>query len=317
MKASSMRSAAQSAGMFTAPRIARLRTCLLGSLMSFALWLPAHAQDGAALHAKLDSLRDKLASNQFQRPLVLESTQTSGDLKGEVYAVVDQPFNLVAPALQGMDHWCDLLILHLNVKNCSSAGKPPAEVLSLIVGRKFDQPLDDGYKVDFNFSTPASTADYLRIQMAAETGPLSTKNYRLALEAAPIDAKSTFVHMSYSYSYGMAARLAMQAYLSTAGRDKVGFSITGKGEDGKPLFIDGVRGVVERNTMRYYLAIEAYLGSLSTSSGEQLEKRLRDWFAAVERYPVQLHEMERDEYLTMKRHEVQRQQATQKGAKTN
>jgi hypothetical protein len=270
---------------------------------------PALAQDAAALRAKHDSLREKLANNPFQRPLVLESTQNSGDLRGEVYAVVEQPFSVVGPALQGMDHWCELLILHLNVKGCSSAGKPPAEVLSLVVGRKFDQPLDQGYKVDFAYSTPAATADYLRVQMAAETGPMSTRNYRLALEAVPLDANRSFLHMSYAYAYGTAARFAMSAYLATAGRDKVGFSVVGKTEDGKPLYIDGVRGVVERNTMRYYLAIEAYLGSLSAPPGEQQEKRLRDWFALTERHAQQLHELERDEYLTMKRSELQRQKA--------
>jgi hypothetical protein len=123
--------------------------------------------------------------------------------------------------------------------------------------------------------------------------------------------------MSYSYAYGMAARMAMQGYLATVGRDKFGFSITGKSDVGKPVYIDGVRGVVERNTMRYYLAIEAYLGALSTPPADQTEKRLRDWFDAVERYPQQLHELDRNEYLDMKRREVQRQQATAKAAKPN
>jgi hypothetical protein len=269
----------------------------------------ANAQDAAALRARRDSLADQLANNPFQRPLVLESTQTSGDLRGEVYAVVDQPFGVVGPALQGMDHWCDLLILHLNVKGCSSTGKPPSEVLSLVVGRKFDQPLDDGYKIEFAYSTPASTADYLRVLMTADSGPMSTRNYRLSLEAVPLDDKHSFLHMSYSYGYGTAARFAMQAYLATAGSDKVGFSTTGKSDDGKPIYIGGVRGVVERNTMRYYLAIEAYLGSLSAPPAEQADKRLRDWFAATERYSQQLHEMDRDEYLAMKRNEIARQRA--------
>jgi hypothetical protein len=283
------------------------RAVALALSLALAGLAPAWAQDATALRAKHDSLREKLADNPFRRPLVLESTQASGDLAGEVYAVVDQPFGVVEPALQGMDHWCDLLILHLNVKGCSFAGKPPAEVLSLVVGRKFDQPLDDGYKVDFAYSMPAASADYLRVQMGAETGPMGTRNYRLALEAVPLDERRSFVHMSYAYAYGTAARLAMQAYLATAGHDKIGFSITGRGEDGRPTYIKGVRGVVERNTMRYYLAIEAYLGSLSAPPAEQQERRLRDWFAATERYAPQLHEMDRDEYLAMKRHEVQRQ----------
>jgi hypothetical protein len=280
---------------------------------ALALWFVAatlaQAQDAAALRGKHDALRERLANNPFQRPIVLESTQNSGDLRGEVYAVVEQPFAVVGPALQGMDHWCDLLILHLNVKNCSAAGKPPAEVLSLVVGRKFDQPLDDGYKVDFAYSTPAANADYLRVQMAAETGPLSTRNYRLTLEVTPLDEKRSFLHMSYAYAYGTAARLAMQTYLATAGRDKVGFSVVAKGDDGKPVYVDGVRGVLERNTMRYYLAIETYLGALAAPPAEQPEKRLRDWFAATERHGRQLHEIDRDEYLAMKRNELQRQKA--------
>ena len=281
------------------------RAAVLALVLAFAS--AAQSQDAPALKAKHESLREKLASNPFQRPVVLESNQSSGDLKGEVYAVVEQPFGVVGPALQGMNHWCELLILHLNVKGCTSAGKPPAEVLSLVVGRKFDQPLDDGYKVDFAYAMPAASVDYLRVQMKAETGPLSTRNYRLMLEAVPLDDKRSFLHMSYSYAYGTAARLAMQAYLSTAGRDKVGFSVTGKTDDGKPVYIDGVRGVVERNTMRYYLAIEAYLGSLASPAGDQQERRLRDWFAATERHAQQLHEMERDDYLKMKRSELQRQ----------
>jgi len=247
----------------------------------------AQAQDAAALRARHDSLREKLANNPFGRPLVLESTQSSDDLKGEVYAIVDEPFSIVGPALIGANHWCELLILHLNVKNCNSAGSSPNEALSLVVGRKFDQPLKDGYTVAFAYAVPAASADYMRVQMAAETGPLGTRNYRLALEAAPLDRQHSFIHMSYSYAYGTAARLAMQAYLATAGRDKVGFSVTGRAENGTPIHVDGVRGALERNTMRYYLAIEAYLGGMSAPPGEREEKRLRDWFAATERYPAQ------------------------------
>jgi hypothetical protein len=76
-----------------------------------------------------------------------------------------------------------------------------------------------------------------------------------------------------------------------------------------------MRGVVERNTMRYYLAIEAFLGALSELPQAQLEKRLHDWFAAVERYPLQLHEMEQGAYLDMKRREYRRQQAELRGTR--
>jgi hypothetical protein len=39
-----------------------------------------------------------------------------------------------------------------------------------------------------------------------------------------------------------------------------------------------------------------------------LDKRLRTWFAAVEQYPRQLHEMDLQTYLAMKQVEYARQQ---------
>ena len=106
--------------------------------------------------------------------------------------------------------------------------------------------------------------------------------------------------------------MAMDGYLATLGRNKVGFTITGQAHDGKPVHMGNVRGVVERNTMRYYLAVEAYLGALGLPPAEQSERRMRDWYASIERYPVQLHELERNQYLEMKRKEIQRQQAAAK-----
>ena len=88
----------------------------------------------------------------------------------------------------------------------------------------------------------------------------------------------------------------------------MGFTVAEPARAGRePTYIGGMRGVVERNTMRYYLAINAYLDSLAAPPEKQLEKRFRDWFDATERYPKQLHEVDRDAYLRMKRNEYQRQ----------
>ena len=103
--------------------------------------------------------------------------------------------------------------------------------------------------------------------------------------------------------------LAMQAYLATAGADKVGFTVIGKDGNGQPIYRGGVRGAVERNAMRYYLAIDAYLASLQAPADQQPEKRIQAWFNATERYARQLHEMDRGTYVAMKRGEYARQQA--------
>ena len=86
--------------------------------------------------------------------------------------------------------------------------------------------------------------------------------------------------------------MGMNMYLATSGRDKVGFSVVERAADGRPVYVGGVRGVVERNTMRYYLALEAYLGTLEAPGAERLDKRLRAFHAGLERYPRQLHELE-------------------------
>ena len=274
----------------------------------------SQAQDAASLKARHTALREQLASNQFQRPLYLESTNNSGDLKGDVYAVVNQPFSTVGPALQGVDHWCDILMLHLNVKYCGASPDSPANGLRLAVGRKYDQPMEDAHQIDFNYTTDAANTNYLRVHLNADAGPMGTKNYRLSLEAVPLDDKRSFVHMSYAYGFGFSARMAMEAYLATIGRDKVGFSIIERKPDGTPVYIGSVRGVVERNTMRYYLAIESYLGAYHLAPAEQTERRLRDWHAGVERFARQLHELDLNEYLDMKRREIARQQS---GSKSN
>jgi hypothetical protein len=267
---------------------------------------PAQAlsADAAGLRAKHDALGPALAASVFQRPLVLQGAQGADDLKGEVFAVIDQPFSLTGAALQNKARWCDVLILHLNTKQCRVKDGPGGEIIMLVVGRKYEQPAAAGHAVEFAFRVLIARPDYVRVQMAAEAAPADARD-QVVLEAAALDDKRSFVHVSYAYTFSTMERWAMQAYLSTLGRDKVGFTVTGKGVDGKPVYVGGVRGMVERNAMRYYLAVVAYVESLSVPPAEQLEKRLRDWFAATERHALQLHEMERDEYVTMKRHETQ------------
>src|SRR5260221_731199 len=103
--------------------------------------------------------------------------------------------------------------------------------------------------------------------------------------------------------------LAMQTYLGTVGSSKVGFTVVGREGDGSAKYVGGMLGATERNTMRYFLAIESYLASLEAPPGRQVEKRLNDWFAATEKYPRQLHEMDRGEYVAMKQRETQRLRA--------
>ncbi|MDP2827200.1 MAG: hypothetical protein Q8O37_01195 [Sulfuricellaceae bacterium] len=265
-------------------------------------------QSAASLRAQYASLGKRLNHNQYQRALTLDSFESSNDLKGDIYALVDYPFATVSAALKGPNDWCDVLILHVNTKYCHARASKANTVLMVSIGKKTPQPIENTYPIEFLYRAAAASPNYLEIQLNAETGPLSTRNYRIKLQAVPVDNDRTFLHLTYSYSYGLAGRLAMKAYLATIGSDKVGFTITSKQSDGQPKYIGGVRGVVERNTMRYYLAIDAYLGAFSAQPSLQLEKRLQSWFAATEQYPRQLRELGKTDYLNMKRSEYLRQQ---------
>jgi len=269
----------------------------------------ADADSAGSLRAQYGEVQDQLRHNQFQRPLYMDSSENPGGVTGDIYALIDYPFATAGAALNKPAHWCDILSLHLNTKYCRASTARQGSILKVNIGKKHDQPLDEAYPVEFAYRVAAQTPNYLQVKLNAAEGPLSTRNYRIMLEAIPLEDGRTFIHLSYSYAYGLVGRLAMQAYLGTIGSSKMGFTVVGKQSDGQPLHVGGMRGVVERNTMRYYLAIEAFLGALSAPPQARFEKRLHDWFAAVERYPRQLHEMEQREYLDMKRKESLRQQA--------
>jgi hypothetical protein len=268
----------------------------------------AWADAPASLREKYASLGDRLQQSPFKRPLILDSTETPERVHGEIHAVIDYPFDLVKAGLNSPGHWCDVMILHINTKYCRAVAGPSGTILRVHIGRKTPQDLADSERLDFVYHLVVATPDYLEITLNAEQGPLRTSDYRIRMKAVALPNARTFFYLSYSYAADLSGRLAMEVYLATIGSDKLGFTVVGTLADGQPEFIGGTRGVVERNTMRYYLAIDSYLQAERAAPADRLEKRLQTWFTAVEKYPRQLHEMERAPYLEMKRAEVARQQ---------
>lgn len=261
----------------------------------------ADSAQAATLRGRYESVRPQLERNAFGRPLHLVSVEGKRDLNGEAFAVLDHSFERVSASLAEPANWCHILILPFNTKHCTVDGD---RALTLYVGRKNHEPIERAYRLDFAFQPVARTPDYLKRVLKSGEGPLGTRDYVITLEAMPLDGDRSLIHLSYSYAYGTVSKLAMQAYLATVGASKVGFSTT-EAAGGRKL-VGGMRGVMERNTMRYFLAIEAYLNSLSAPAGQQVEKRINEWYAYSETYRRQLWEMDRDEYVTMKRAETRR-----------
>jgi hypothetical protein len=287
----------------------KLCTLLIGGLVACAAQAATPEADAAAsLRARHAALGAQLANNQFQRPLHLDSNESADGLKGDIYALIERPIAEVSASLLGAAQWCNVMILHVNTKQCRAASGPGGATLTVHIGKKTDQPLSDAYPVEFSYRQVAATPEYFAVRLDAGKGPLGTRDYRILLEAVAVEGGRTFLHLTYAYGFGFSSRVAMQAYLSTAGAGKVGFSAAGRQPNGEPGFIGGMRGVVERNTMRYYLAIDAFL---TAPGAGQLDTRLQAWFDATEQYRRQLHEVDRDAYLAMKHREVARQKAAQ------
>jgi hypothetical protein len=287
---------------------------LMGALM-VSFMHTASAQSGqsggqvAQLRAKHGALADALKNNPYKRPMHIESADSSSTLKGDVYALIPHSFANVSAALTEPGAWCDIMIMPVNTKDCRVSQRAGGTTgVTMRIGRKFDQPLKDAYPIDFTYRVAENSADYFAVRLDAETGPLSTRDYHVMVEATPVEGNKTFLHLRYSYGFGAAGRFAMQAYLATAGASKVGFST----QDGQ--LVGGMRGVIERNTMRYYLAIESYLGA---PGREGLDRRLQAWFDGSEQYARQLREIDRGTYLSMKRKEVARQQTAEVAAETS
>ncbi len=276
-------------------------------------WAAAQArasEDRAALQQRYERLRPQMEKSAFGRPLLLESTQSESQVQGDVYARLDQPFDTLREALAKPESWCAIFILHLNNKYCGVAQDGGRPQLVVKVGKKEFQELSSTFTMKMGFIPVASERDYLEVRMDAPHGPLGTENYRMMLAAIPVGPNQSFMHMRYSHSFGRLGKMAMDAYLSTAGRNKIGFTRTGVDGEGKPEYVQGFRGAVERNAMRYYLAADAFLMALSQPPDKRTEYALKRWFDSTEQFAPQLHEISRADYLDMKRREITRARET-------
>ncbi len=272
-------------------------------ILAAALAAPAaHASDADALSARLLILREQLDRSPLKRPVLLHASDTAHGLQGEVYAIVDHPMATISASLGKPEAWCGAMLLHINNRACSVASKGSgAPVILLSVVRKYDRPVDSAFQLAFDFRVSEASPRHMLLTLDAARGPLGTSNYRIVFEAVPVDATHSFLHFSYAYDESVLTAAAMQAYLATFGHSKIGFTVAGKTPDGETDYIRGTHGLLERNAMRYFLAVEAFLAAPDATG------RRSAWYAANEKYPRQLHEVDRATYLELKAADERRQ----------
>ena len=288
-------------------RACRLSFTLLISILVWPSTNQAGEADSASyvdsLKARYHKIESFLQSNQYNAPIFIESDFRENAAVGEVYALLEDDFELVASKLSTSDNWCDVLLLHVNVKGCLNHNANVAtDELTVFIGRNFYQTPDDAYSMRYHFEVAHTAENYLQINMISSEGPFGTSDYRLTFEAIPFGHDSTFMHLKYSYHYGALARLALDGYLATLGRNKVGFTVKAYDENHNPVFVKGLQGIVERNSMRYFLAIQTLLDT-ATLNRSQWSERINRWYHLAEPFSKQLIEVEDGKYLETKQQE--------------
>jgi hypothetical protein len=273
------------------------------------------ASSGAVLAGEpgSETLRSRYATFEAQHaaageaaPAIdIESRDDGEHVVGEIHALLPTSFETASAALKDPASWCEILLLHLDTKECRVTHGADGIVLQAGVVTHYDQPASSAYRVAFAYRLASDVAGYVQARLDADDGPVDTRDFLIVFEGLRARDGRMFAHMSYSYSYGGMSRLALQLYLLTFGRGKIGFTRVGTDPEGSPRYVGGMRGVVERNTMRYYLAVEAWLAaSGEPTRSARIDRALRNWYAAIERYPRQLHELPEKRYLEMKRKEI-------------
>lgn len=270
------------------------------------------SQDSAALLDIYHRIEPKLNNNSFGLPLYVESAESADRVNAVVFGIIKHSFGRVRAALKSPENLCNILSLHPNVKACTFSEIPGTTTLTLYAGRKTYQTPEDARRVSYAFSVTEEGTDYLNIILKADEGPLGTKDHELRLEALRLGPETTLIRARYGYSSGPIAQLAENIYFATLGLGKIGFTVSGIDAGGRLQYVRGRRGAIERNAVRYYLAIDSFIDTLPCSEDSCFKTRLSEWYDLADRYKKQLHDMGKADYIGIKEHEHKNQEFLQK-----
>jgi hypothetical protein len=245
-------------------------------------------------------------------PLKVCSWEKEGLLVAQVQGLLDYPFARIKDALSHPESWCEFIPLVLNIKSCIFWHRDGQDLLTIYIGRKFFESPQEARRLDYVFRVLQEEQDHFRVSLCTSEGPWGTSDYSIELQALAAGEGRTYIRMHSSYRPSLRCTIATKVYLATAGHSKVGFSVE-KYDENEPVYTRGVKGVIERNAMRYYLALKAFLDTLHLPEEKRFDARLNAWYAFTDKFHKQLYEMDKEEYLDAKRRERNCQLQLQQG----
>lgn len=260
---------------------------------------PAWCRENWPQSSIQQSLRS--ASLQSPFPIAVVSEQQGELARVAISAVLPVPYPDIRTFAGDGNAWCEGFFTNIYVKACY---KKSTQLSIYYANNSEYQPLPDAYRFDYRLRQQLATHQGLSLAFYADSGPLSSWDYRIRLEAEPHDEQHSRVRFVYQMRYGLIARSALFVYLKTLGSGKKGFSRDAQGE-----VIEGVRGILERNAMRYLLALSAYFQN--SQAGKPLATSLKLWHDYARVFQSELDEVPWQQYQALKLREYRDQQHLQ------
>ena len=256
----------------------------------------------AGMRAQKAALERELDQSPYGRPLVLQSQEAGRRAEGDVYAVLAHPFAAVSSALADSGQLVrnpDPAPEHQALPYRPGRGATRVEVR---VGKKHEEPIKS--------ASPARPSSWRPTTRRGSTSAWRwvrpTGRWTRAITADRRGgAHGWRTHLP---AHGLRLQLwrgqhlAMNVYLRTVARDKVGFT---RRQPDRPRGRHARRGRAKHHALLpRHRAIPRLVAGAAAAAARAPARR---WFDATEHYPRQLHELDREEYLRMKRNEVRRQ----------
>ncbi|MEI8190499.1 MAG: hypothetical protein WCI75_12355, partial [candidate division NC10 bacterium] len=256
------------------------------------------------LSGRYPELQEAARRGPFGLPLQVRSEERETLVSAEIHGIIGHPFRALAATFTDPGGWCNFLVLNPNIKTCTFRREAQETLLTLYIGSKSYRAPESATEQVYRFLVRARHPEYAAISLTAPRGLLGTTAHRFEFEAGSVAGK-TVVTLSSSFEPSMLSKLLTGIYLSTLGRDRIGFSREAT-EAGVPAgYVRGVKGMIERNVMRYYLALKAFLDTSDQPADRQFEARASLAYDLMDLYPAQLRQMEKAEYLEIKSREHQ------------
>ncbi len=265
---------------------------------------------------KYNELESELKTSPLGMPVHIESYVGSSSSHVDIYGTVKYPFEVVKSNLQAPSDLCDVLMLTINIRACTYEKKGDDRLITAYSVKKYYNSIDDAFPIKFKYLASKRNKNELSLSLAADRGPFNTKDHQFEIEAIPLDEGTTFISLHYLFDYNLLGYFTIKSYFELFGGSRVGFTVTSI-NNGKPSFVTGLRGAVERNVMRYYLAILAHLNATGSPSMERYDKELTLWYDLTTKYKKQLFELDKEDYLAYKRNDERMRLKLQKMIKNS